>query len=200
MLRFTFDVVGNAVPNGAITADLGPEVRGVQVNPATGELFVTRVLGANEIRRYLFDTFGNAVPNGEITGGGLSDPHDMAFSPWGELFVANGTGDSISRFVFDVAGNAWFNGQITGSSLNGPLGLDFSPWGELFVGSTFGEGGISSWTFDASFNATFNGSFATPGPVSDVQFAPAPLRVEIDVKPRSDPKGVNGSSPTGSRS
>jgi len=115
----------------------------------------------------------------------------MAFSPWGELFVANHGGNSISRFVFDAAGNASFNGQITGSSLNGPIGLDFSPWGELFVGNFGGGGGVSSWLFDASFKATFNGSFPTPGPLGDLQFAPSAIQVEIDIKPGSFPNSIN---------
>ncbi len=193
--RFILDVMGNVVPNGAITAGLNSQVRAVQVNPATGELFVTLVGGINEIKRYLIDASGDAVPNGSITGGGMSGPHDMAFSPWGELFVANGRGNSVSRFVFDTAGDASSSGLITGNSLNGPLGLDFSPWGELFVGnSAFGSQGISRWVFDASFNATFNGSFPTPEGVSDLQFAPpSEIQVEIDIKPGSDsePNGIN---------
>lgn len=191
VLRFAFDVIGDAVPNGAIAAGFDSEVRGVQVNPSTGELFITLVLGVDQIRRFVFDAAGNAVPNGSITDGGISNPHDMAFSPWGELFVANHTGNSISRFVFDAAGNASFNGQITGSSLNGPIGLDFSPWGELFVGNFGGGGGVSSWLFDASFKATFNGSFPTPGPVGDVQFAPSPLHVKADSRPGGAPDSTN---------
>ncbi len=40
VVRFTFDAAGNAVFNGTITAGLDRNVRGVRLNPATGELFV----------------------------------------------------------------------------------------------------------------------------------------------------------------
>ncbi len=174
VLRFKFDGAGNAVPNGAITEGLGNSApRGVVANPATGELFVTECCGVNEINRYVFSADGTAVRNGVITGGGLNNPHDMAFSAQGELFVANANGNSVSRFVFDAAGNALPNGQITGNGLNGPIGLDFSPWGELFVASFLGVGGISRWLFDAAFNAVPNGSFPTPVTLGDVQFLPS---------------------------
>lgn len=191
VLRFIFDPTGSAVPNGKITADLNTHLRGVQVNPATGELFVSLCCSSSRIERYVFDVDGNAMHNGSINGGGLGNPHDMAFSPWGELFVANHGNQSISRFVFDSAGNATFNGQIMGSSLNGPIGLDFSPWGELFVANHNGAGGVSRWVFDASFDATFNGSFPTPGPLGDLQFAPSTQQVEIDIKPGSFPNSIN---------
>jgi hypothetical protein len=170
VLRFVFDGGGNASFNGDITAGLCCSApRGVAVNPASGELFVTQCCGVNAIHRYLFDGSGNATPNGVITGGGLDNPHDIVFSPWGEIFVAN-AGNSISRFTLDGAGNASSNGQITGNDLNGPLGLDFSPWGELFAANHFGSGGVSRWTFDASHNAIPNGSFSTPNTLSDLQF------------------------------
>jgi hypothetical protein len=174
VLRFKFDGAGNVSANGAITAGLGATApRGVAANPATGELFVTQCCGIDSINRYVFDADGNAVPNGVITGGGLNNPHDMAFSARGELFVANVNGNSISRFVFDAAGNAFPNGQIVGNGLNGPLGLDFSPWGELFVANFMGTGGVSRWLFDASFNAIPNGSFPTPVTLGDLQFLPS---------------------------
>lgn len=191
VLRFVFAAAGNASFNGAITSGLGGTApRGVTVNPTTGELFVTECCGVNEVNRYLFDASGNAIPNGVITGGGLSNPHDMAFSPWGELFVPNPDNNSISRFIFDAAGNASPNGQITGNGLNGPLGLDFSPWGELFVSNHFGAGGVSRWTFDTSFNAIPNGSFPTPTALGDLQFFPV-ITVIIDIKPGTFPNSIN---------
>ena len=54
----------------------------------------------------------------------------MAFSPWGELFVANVDGN-VSRFVFDNSGNATSNGQLSGNGLCGPIGLAFSPLGRI---------------------------------------------------------------------
>jgi DNA-binding beta-propeller fold protein YncE len=115
-LRFLFDGAGNASLNGTITNGLNSGFpRGVTVNPTTGELFVTECCGINEINRYVFDSSGNAIPNGVITGGGLSNPHDLAFSPWGELFVANSDSGNVLRFVFDSSGNATPNGQLSGT-------------------------------------------------------------------------------------
>jgi hypothetical protein len=167
VLRFTLDGAGNAVPNGKIANNTGV----IEVNPATGELFVTQCCSPSRIERYLIDASGNAVSNGSIIDAGLNAPHDMAFSPWGELFVVNGFGNSISRFVFDASGTATANGLITESTLNIPLGIDFSPWGELFVANR-NDGVIHRWTFDPSLNANFNGSFVHPGGIHDLQFAP----------------------------
>lgn len=126
--RFTFDSAQNASPHGVITG-LETNERGIAWNPVTDELFVSECCGSDRIDRFVFDSSGHASPNGRITGGGLSSPHGMAFSPWGELFVANGSGDSISLFTFDVLGNASPSGTITGNGLNMPIGLRFSPWG-----------------------------------------------------------------------
>lgn len=189
VLRFVFGAGGAAMPNGVIPGPAGV----VRVNPATGELFVPQCCSPHRIDRYLIDALGNAVPNGSITGGGLNAPHDLAFSPWGELFAVNGFGNSVSRFVFDAAGNASPNGLIVESSLNIPLGADFSPWGELFVANR-NDGLIHRWVFDASFNATFNGVFQHVAGIHDLQFAPSVRAVEIDIKPGSDPNGVNVSS------
>jgi hypothetical protein len=170
VLRFVFDGTGNAIPNGTITAGLfGTTARGIQVTP-WGELFVTQCCGVDSINRYIFDSSGNAIPNGVITGG-LSNPHDMAFSPRGELFVANFENNTVSRFLFDAEKNAIFNGQFTASTFNGPLGLAFGPGGELFVGNHLGPG-ISHFLFDASFNPIPNGFISTPASLADIEFSP----------------------------
>lgn len=173
VLRLRFDRRGIASPNGAITAGLCCHApRGVAFS-STGELFVTQCCGVNTVNRFVFDSAGNATPNGVISGGGLSNPQDLAFSRSGELFVANANANSISRFKFDGAGNATANGQVTGAALHGPAGMAFSPWGELFVGNAFSPGGVSRWTFNSAGTATFNGSFTTPSNVViDVQFGP----------------------------
>ena len=192
MWRFIFDAAGNAVPNGKIANTVSGII---EVNAATGELFVPRS-SPDRIERYLIDAFGNAVSNGSFTDAGLDTPHDMAFSPWGELFVVNGFGNSISRFVFDAAGNASANGLIAESSLNIPLGVDFSPWGELFVANR-NDGLIHRWNFDDEFNAIFIGSFlhigntGFPTGIHDLQFAPSAVQVETDIKPGSDPNSIN---------
>ncbi|MBK7956509.1 MAG: hypothetical protein IPK02_22700 [Candidatus Accumulibacter sp.] len=173
--RFAFDGAQSASPNGVITG-LSTNERGIAWNPATDEIFVSRCCGSNRIDRFVFDSSGHASPNGTITGGGLSSPHGMAFSPWGELFVANGASDSISRFSFDALGHASLSGTITGIGLDIPIGLRFSPWGELFVANEE-TSAVSRWTFDVSHNAIANGSFTTPASrLNWLEFAPsAPL-------------------------
>lgn len=173
VLRFTVDPTGTTTFSGAITDGLCCTApRNVIAGPRGDELFVTECYSVDEVNRYLLDASGNAIPNGVITGGGLSNPHNMAFSPWGELFVANAGSNSVSRFVFDAAGNAVPNGQITGPTLNVPVGLDFSPWGELFVGNHYGAGGISRWLFDSLHKTIPNGVFMTPHTLADIKFSP----------------------------
>jgi hypothetical protein len=144
-------------------------VRGVAVHPVTGEVFVSQCCSVNRIDRYIFDSSGNATPNGNISGNGLSNPHGMAFSQSGELFVANPDGASISRFRFDSTGAAIPNGFISGNY--GAMGVAFAPWGELFVSSHF-QPTVYRWTFDQAGNATSNGSFSTPQTLGGLAFDP----------------------------
>src|SRR5581483_6385947 len=101
-----------------------------------------------------------------ITGNGLSNPHAMVFTSWGELLVANANGGSVSRFVVDAQGNPTPNGRITGNGLDkpsgqdGPIGLALAPWGELYVANN--RGILSRFTFDVSHGAVPNGTFTTP--------------------------------------
>jgi hypothetical protein len=169
---------GGASFNGAITGGLCCNApRGVAFSQ-TGELFVSQCCGVDDIRRYVFDGAGNAIPNGVITGNGLSNPHDLEFSPSGELFVANTPHPSathtVSRFTFNSSGAAAANGVITHPSLVEPIGLAFSPWGELFVSSSEAPV-VSRFTFDSSGTAAFNGSFAPPqSGVLDIEFGSTP--------------------------
>jgi hypothetical protein len=170
VIRFLIDQSGNASFNGFITDGLGNDaVRGVAFNPSGDELFVTECCGVDEVNRYLIDASGDAVPNGTITGNGLSSPHDLVFSDWGELFVGNDGQNTISRFVFDGAGNASANGVISGNGLNRPASLAFSPWDELFA-ANLGDPSVSRWRFDGSFNAMANGTFVTRTTNGDIAF------------------------------
>jgi len=176
VLRFTVDPTGTATFSGAITDGLCCTApRNVIVGPRGDELFVTECYSVDEVNRYSLDASGNTSLKGVIRDDGLSNPHAMVFSPWGELFVANADNNSVSRFVFDTVGNAVPNGQITGPTLNVPVGLDFSPWGELFVGNHYGSGGISRWLFDSAHNAIPNGFFSTPHTLADIKFFPVLL-------------------------
>ena len=168
--RFVFDRQGNATPNGVIVLDW--LIRGVTVNPASGELFVTECCGINQILRFVFDADGNAIPNGNISDPSLDSPHDLVFDAKGELFVANPGAGTVSRFIFDEAGNAISNGVIAHNP--GAIGLAFSSWGELFVASHF-QPTVFRWTFDKAGQAHSNGSFTTPQTLADAEFLSTPM-------------------------
>lgn len=174
VLVFSINPDGSANLINTITANLSPGYpRGVTINPAGTQLLVTQCCGINQVVRYAIDGNGGATFMDQITGNGLSNPHDMVFSPWGELFVANAGGNSVSRFTFDQGGNPVAHGQITGNGLNVPVGLAFSPWGELFVGSHYAPL-ISRWIFnnDASHTEVANSNFSVPYDLSDILFYP----------------------------
>ncbi|MDT5261167.1 MAG: hypothetical protein QOC61_171, partial [Acidobacteriota bacterium] len=170
VLRFVFDTAGNASRQGTISDGLvGTAPRGVALAP-WGEVFVSQCCSVDVISRYLVDSNGNAVPNGTISGGGLSSPHDLAFSPQGELFVANPVNNSVSRFKFDAQHNVTSSAQLTSPTFSVPIGLAFSPWGELFV-CNYANTTVSRFTFDGSSNAVPNGTFSAPAPLADIAFA-----------------------------
>jgi hypothetical protein len=196
VLRFLFDASGAASFNGAITSGLGGTApRSVSVHPTTGEVFVTECCGVNEINRYLIDASGAAIPNGVITNPGLSNTHDMAWSPWEELFVCNAGNHTISRFLFDAAGNATANGQITGNGLAVPVGLDFSPWGELFVSSVSGAT-VSRFTFDTSLTVPLT----DPPPRGRLPSMPGGFEVTVVSSVHGGPGTPGVARPTGRRS
>ncbi|MFN0054206.1 MAG: putative Ig domain-containing protein [Planctomycetales bacterium] len=187
ILRFLVDRYGNVTPNGDIPDVQSPNPgghfdRGITVSP-WGELFVTQI-GTNSIARFIFDADGVAMPNGIISGVGLNNPHDLEFSQWGELFVANPDGYSfgtISRFTFDSSHNASPNGQIETGAINSPVGMAFSPWGDLYVANHVSQQPlIGRWTFDSSLNAHDAGTTAVPDLISDLEFYwPAPPTIKI---------------------
>jgi beta-lactamase regulating signal transducer with metallopeptidase domain len=171
VLRFAFDSAGDAFFNGTLVAGEGS--RGIQTNPVTGEVMVSNL--ENAVHRFAFDDAGKGSSNGLIRGGGMNHGHGMAFTPWGELLVANYWGDSVSRFVFDAEGNAVPNGVIAGRGMAGPIDLDFSPWGELFVTNHNQiPGTVTRWRFsadDATADAVYAGSFQVPGNLGGIRFA-----------------------------
>jgi hypothetical protein len=171
IFRYTFDVSGQAVANGSITANLsGQNVRFEHFN-AAGDLFVSQAnLSSQQITQYTFNGAGAASVVRTISTPGNND-HGIAFAPWGEMFVAEAGTSTIARILFDGSGNPIPNGQLSGNGLNGDTGVTFSPSGELFAG---GLNGVSRWTFDASHVATANGMFATPQPVGSIEFVPVP--------------------------
>ena len=172
---FSLDAGGNGTLIGTISNNLaGGSPRNVAINPAGDELLVTQCCGGDAIVRYTIDGPGVATFKGVINGNGLNGAHDLIFSPWGELFVADAHGGTISRFTFDANGNAIPNGILSGNNMSGPIGLDFSPWGELFA-ADHNHAAISRWIFsdDALHTAIPNGFFSLPNTLADIQFFPS---------------------------
>ena len=183
--RFTFDASGDATPAGAVGSMLSDGgARGLTFSPSGDELFVSSCCGsqADLIHRYAFDPPGSASFTGSI--GGSSNPHGMAFSPWGELFVASAGENGVRRYLFDAGGQASDNGLVQGNGMQNPISLAFSPWGELFVGRTgAGGAGVARFKFDAAHQASPNGTFPLPGFVNGIAFAQGPepaLTADVD--------------------
>ena len=114
--RFRFGDAGEAVPNASFTIPGSWLVLGLGFGPAE-ELFLADLAGV--VFRYRFDGDHNPVPNGTIA---VPDAASVAFSPLGELFVADAaTPGGIYRFLFDTQGNAITNGFIQTTS-SSPIG------------------------------------------------------------------------------
>lgn len=194
---FSLDASGNGTLISTISANLaGGSSRNVAINPSGDELLVAQCCGGDSIVRYTIDGLGVATFKGVINGNGLNGAHDLVFSPWGELFVANAHGGTISRFMFDSNGNEIPNGVLTGNGLSGPIGLDFSPWGELFA-ADHNDAAISRWMFsdDTLHTAIPNGFFSTPNTLADLMFFPSftptiefaalSAQVQLEMRPSS---------------
>jgi len=195
--RWLTDPSSSVVPNptepvfaNIRTPVITNQIYSVKMSP-WGEAFVSTNSGLlnypNPIYRYTFDANGNTVPNGTLTfPGNAGTPEmrgimNMAFSPWGELFVISTEQynnqelySRIYRFTFDASRNAIFNGTIEPSALNGmnnPTAGAFSSWGELFVVNYFAPV-VSRFKFDANRNVSEQGKIDLPYAALDIAFAP----------------------------
>ncbi len=172
------------------------ESRGIAVAP-WGEVFISDQ-ASNIVYRFLIGDGGNFMPNGQLEGAGLSSPHNMAFSPGGELFVANLYGDSVSRFTFDGDAKQAIPGDpLTGNGLSYPVGVAFAPGGELFV-SSLGAALVSRWTFDASGAPLPQGFFTTPSVLCQIAIlggSPIDPTVPIVIE-QQNPAGATLTLPT----
>jgi len=129
------------------------------------EAFGTRVF------RYVVTERGDAFPDGELTTN-LSQPIGIAFSPEGEMFVSNRTG-SIARYLHpetDPTPNGLITSQATGAPLGQPHFLTFRG-DELF--SVEPSGTVLRFTFDASGNASYNGSLSAASDARGITTNPA---------------------------
>jgi len=108
------------------------------------------------VHRYLFNNSGTAISNGSFNAAGFL--HFPEFSPWGELFVAEGgaqTSGSVLRFLFDNMGNPIANGSVPVAG--GGLDVAFSSEQQMFVSSQTRAnlgGGIYRFEFDPNHIAT----------------------------------------------
>jgi hypothetical protein len=107
------------------------------------------------VYRYLFDDRGNAIYNGSFTVPGSTRLHHIAFSAYGELFLASLDNNTVYRYFFDADGNPVPNGGFTVPT---PLGVGFSPAGELFVTSHLNNHLISRFLFDDQGSVVPNGT------------------------------------------
>ncbi len=103
---------------------------GLQMAYYDGELFVANN-DSNGILRYLINGYGSWTPNGYIAS--IQSPFDLAFSPWGELYVTSdhfSTDDLITVFGFSESGEVAWSESFTlpdGASANGLLFLTAVP-------------------------------------------------------------------------
>jgi hypothetical protein len=179
VVRFRVDGTGAPAFLGSLTAGLVPgRARGIAVSPQGDELLVSECCGVDRISRFRFDAAGAPVPAGVLTGNGLRNPHDIAFSPWGEMFVANADANTVSRFLFEADGTVRPNGQLTGGGMTVPLGLTFTPWGELLVVSV-SRPQVYRWVFDGAGQARSNGTFTIAAPGRDLEIAPGSSGVTV---------------------
>jgi hypothetical protein len=162
IVRLAFDAQGTASAVGTVQTGLVGANRGMLWNPATRDLYVSQCYPVDTIQHFRVATDHTVSTLAPITANGLSNPHGMVITSWGELLVANygvpSGGMTILRFLLDSQGSATANGTITGNGMNSLQGLAFAPWGELFIVNQ-GDASISRFTFDASHAAVPNGNF-----------------------------------------
>jgi DNA-binding beta-propeller fold protein YncE len=177
--RYIFSGYGKASELPSITAGLsGSQLRGVIASPDGQYVFTSQCYNNNNVQRYRMEINGTITYLGVLPGPFFNSA-GMAFSPWGELFVANPADISdgntnhmfISRYTFTGDGTPQYNGSITHSNLSHPCFVAFSPWGELFVGKVQDKN-VARFTFTSDHTAVANGQFSLPADVGQFAFEP----------------------------
>ena len=179
--RYGFAANGDPVEKpGIVTGLSNHDARGVVVRPDGHEVFVSQCYcsGDNDVHRYRVESDGTFTHLGTLPGS-FRNPHFMAFSPWGELFVpnpdlVNGQQDTnwfISRYTFAVDGTPQYNGSFNDPHLRAPIALAFSPWGELIAGSAL-DPLLARFTFDANHQPVYHGTIPLPAPGGQMVFTP----------------------------
>ncbi len=174
IVRYSLATPGAPVFVGADPTGAGGNGgRSLIFHPALGEVLMSDCCSLGGIRRYAINPDGSLTPRGTITGNSMSTPHSFAIAPWGELFVANITGNSVSRFTFNENGNAVPSGLITGNGLSGPVSAAFLASGELMVLGHI-NGVITRFNFDANRNVIPVGSTTLPTGCGEMVVADRP--------------------------
>lgn len=124
------------------------------------ELFVANRAGhkgTSSISRFIFSSdVGSFVEGPRITGNGVTDLHQIAFSPIdGELFATNFKTGVLSRFRFDSVGNAIPNGTVQITDGQPQLGVAVRPADQQLL--------VSSYTFVRRYRRNTNGSYTLIG-------------------------------------
>ncbi|HVZ72926.1 MAG TPA: hypothetical protein VHJ20_11170 [Polyangia bacterium] len=161
--RVAFDGTGAGSVAGTVTAaGIVTAGRGVLWDGTSRTLYLGDCHSVDTIQPYHVATDKTLTALAATTTG-LDNPHGMALSSWGELFVSNANTNEVLRFTVGASGALTANGSLTGNGLNYPIGLAFTSWGELLVVDQ-GSASVSRFTFtesDGGHAPTAAGVFAT---------------------------------------
>ncbi len=173
--RFVFDAAGNAIANGMISTSFVPD--SVAFAP-WGELFVSRISGA-DVHRFVIDP-----DNGEATSNGSFNAPDagfvafMRFDVYGDLFLTAFDTNRILRCIFDEAKQPTCT---TVTFVENPVDVDFGPRGEMFVAS-HAIGGISRFLLSDEGEYVLDGFIPTPS-LGGLAVLPASLDCNLNQAP-----------------
>lgn len=132
--RFTFDALGNAVPNGTVVMPDSAQSLGVAIRGQDQQLFVSSY---TFVRRFTRQPNGSYVHAGNFTIPGATLIHGLGFRN-DELFVCDIQTNAVYRFTFDASGAPVPHGSVPTTSA---ISCAFSPDGEeMFVGRHYAGG------------------------------------------------------------
>jgi hypothetical protein len=161
--RFTFDALGNAVPNGSVVLPDGANTLGVAIRGQDQQLFVSSYQFVRRFARQGNGTYAH-VGNFQIPGASLI--HGLSFRG-DELFVCDIQTNAVHRFTFDANGAPVAHGSVPTSSA---IACAFSPDGEeMFVARHYTGGfqrllhvpATDTWTPTSVYSGPQAGGIAT---------------------------------------
>lgn len=161
--RFTFDALGNAVPNGTVVMPDAAQTLGVAIRGQDQQLFVSSY---QFVRRFARQPNGAYTHVGNFQMPGATLIHGMSFRG-DELFVCDIQTNAVHRFTFDANGAPVAHGTVPTSSA---IACAFSPDGEeMFVARHYTGGfqrllhvpATDTWTPTAAYSGPQAGGIAT---------------------------------------